>query len=231
VTSATYRKSSQVSSELAQRDPQNTLLARGPRVRLEAELIRDGALQAAGLLSLKMGGPGVYPPQPTSITTEGTYGALPWTPSPGEDRFRRSLYTYMKRTAPFAMFATFDAPSGEACVARREPSNSPLQALTLLNDVILMEAAQALGRLAGSQEGDDARKVEWLFRRCLTRPPSAEEATALSAFARGQRDRFAKGELDPRKFTADGEGDLVERATWTVVARVLMNLDETITKR
>ena len=160
VTSATYRQSSRVTPDLVQRDPQNVLLARGPRVRLEAELIRDAALHAAGLLSTKMGGPGVYPPQPASITTEGTYGALPWTPSPGEDRYRRSLYTYSKRTAPFAMYATFDAPSGEACLARRESSNSPLQALTLLNDTIFLEAAQALGRWTAVQSGNDDAKVE-----------------------------------------------------------------------
>lgn len=226
VTSATYRQSSRFTP-----DPQNVLLSRAPRVRLEAELIRDGALRAADLLSFKMGGPGVYPPQPETITTEGTYGALAWTPSPGEDRYRRGLYTYIKRTAPFAMYATFDAPSGEACLARREPSNSPLQALTLLNDVIFIEAAQSLGKHASTQANDDATKLTWLFRRTLTRPPTIEEINSLMAFATAQRARFANGELDPRKFTLGGDGDLVEQATWTVVARALLNLDETIVKR
>jgi hypothetical protein len=178
-----------------------------------------------------MGGPGVFPPQPPAITTEGTYGALTWTPSPGEDRYRRSLYTYLKRTAPFAMYATFDAPSGEACLARRESSNSPLQALTLLNDTIFLEAARALGRSAALQFGTDEQKAEWLLRRCLIRPASATEITELTGFAIQQRARFAKGELDPRKFTADGEGDLVDWASWTVVARALLNVDEFVMKR
>ncbi len=114
-------------------------------------------LKASGLLSPKIGGPSVFPPQPASVTSEGAYGALRWEPSPGEDRYRRGLYTFSKRTAPFAMFTTFDAPSGEACVARREVSNTPLQALTLLNDTVFVEAAQAFGRqlaaLPGSSRG------------------------------------------------------------------------------
>ncbi|HZY86218.1 MAG TPA: PSD1 and planctomycete cytochrome C domain-containing protein, partial [Gemmataceae bacterium] len=135
VTSATYRQSARVTPELLARDPENRLLARGPRFRLEAELLRDAALRASGLLSPRLGGPSVFPPQPPGVTTEGAYGALAWKPSAGPDRYRRGLYTFSKRTAPFAAFTTFDAPSGEACVARREASNTPLQALTLLNDV------------------------------------------------------------------------------------------------
>ena len=153
VTSATYRQSSRVTPELLARDPDNKLLARGPRLRLEAELVRDAALGASGLLSHKVGGPSVFPPQPAGVTAEGAYGALGWKPSEGPDRYRRGLYTFSKRTAPFAMFTTFDAPSGEACVARREVSNTPLQALTLLNDAVFIECAQALGRLAAAREG------------------------------------------------------------------------------
>lgn len=231
VTSATYRQSSRLSDELVQRDPQNVHLARGPRVRLEAEMVRDSALHAAGLLSSKMGGPGVFPPQPASITTEGTYGAFPWKPSPGEDRYRRSLYTFMKRTAPFAMYATFDAPSGEACLARRETSNSPLQALTLLNDTVFMEAAQALGPLTADQAGADREKAEWLFRRCLTRPPSDADMTALLAFINQQKARFASGSLDARKFVPNSDSNAIESATWTIAARALLNLDEAVTKR
>ncbi len=132
VTSATYRQSSRVTPELLAKDRDNRLLARGPRVRLEAEVIRDSVLQASGLLSERIGGPSVFPPQPPGVTTEGTYGGLAWNVSQGADRYRRGLYTFTKRTAPYAMFATFDAPSGEVCVARRDVSNTPLQALTLL---------------------------------------------------------------------------------------------------
>jgi hypothetical protein len=129
------------------------------------------------------------------------------------------------------MYATFDAPSGEACLARRESSNSPLQALTLLNDTIFLEAAQAVGESAASQAGSHEEKAEWLLRRCLTRPVSSAEIGWLANFALQQRTRFVAGHLDPRKFTADGEGDIVERATWTVAARALFNLDEMIMKR
>ena len=134
-TSATYRQSSEVTPQALAKDPENKLLSRAPRVRLEAELVRDTELKAAGLLTEKIGGPSVFPPQPASVTTEGTYGGLSWNVSTGPDRYRRGLYTFTKRTAPFAMLSTFDAPSGEACVARREVTNTPLQALTLLNDV------------------------------------------------------------------------------------------------
>jgi mono/diheme cytochrome c family protein len=233
VTSATYRQASRVSPELLARDPDNTLLARGPRFRLEAELIRDGALKSSGLLSEKIGGPSVFPPQPASITTEATYGALAWNTSKGEDRYRRSLYTYSKRTAPYALFSTFDAPSGEACVARREVSDSPLQALSLLNDTVFVETAQALGRVvAASQESDDARAAE-VFRRCLTRPPAKEELSLLVQFAHDQRERFSKKELNAEKVAGPGkagDADAVERATWTTVARSVMNLDEAVTK-
>ncbi|HWE96145.1 MAG TPA: PSD1 and planctomycete cytochrome C domain-containing protein [Tepidisphaeraceae bacterium] len=233
VTSATYRQSSRVSPELLARDPDNTLLARGPRFRLEAELIRDGALKASGLLSEKIGGPSVFPSQPASITTEATYGALAWNTSKGEDRYRRSLYTYSKRTAPYALFSTFDAPSGEACVARREVSDSPLQALSLLNDTVFVETAQALGRvIAASQESDEARAAQ-VFRRCLTRPPEKEELALLVQFAHDQRGRFGKKELDAEKVAGPGkagDADAVERATWTTVARSVMNLDEAVTK-
>ncbi|NBW86838.1 MAG: DUF1553 domain-containing protein, partial [Planctomycetia bacterium] len=145
VTSATYRQSAAAPPALVERDPGNVLLARGPRVRLEAEVIRDSLLEAAGLLSKKMYGPGVRPPQPEGVT-EVAYGNPKWAASGGEDRHRRSVYTFQKRTAPFAMVTTFDGPTGESCLARREVSNSALQSLTLLNDPMFVEAAQALGR-------------------------------------------------------------------------------------
>ena len=115
-------------------------------------MVRDLALKASGLLSEKIGGPSVYPPQPPGVSSEGAYGALKWTASAGEDRYRRGLYTFSKRTAPFAAFTTFDAPTGEVCVARREVSNTALQALTLLNDAAFIEAAQKLGRETAADE-------------------------------------------------------------------------------
>jgi hypothetical protein len=128
LTSNTYRQSAAITPAASANDPQNRLLSHFPRVRLEAEMVRDVALRVSSLLSEKIGGPSVFPPQPPGITSEGAYGPLTWTVSPGEDRYRRGLYTFAKRTAPYAMFATFNGPSGEACIARREISNTPLQA-------------------------------------------------------------------------------------------------------
>jgi hypothetical protein len=232
VTSAVYRQSSAVPAALAARDPQNVLLTRAPRFRLESEQIRDAALKASGLLSLKMGGPGVYPSQNPAVTSEGTYGKVEWKPSPGSERFRRTLYTFIKRTAPFAMTSTFDGPTGESCVARREVSNSPLQALTVLNDVIFQEAAQALGRLAAAAGGDDASRLALVFERCLTRRPNPGETDALLAFLQKQRQRLASGEIDPAKLAGlpDSNPDTAAQALWTALSRVVLNLDEAITK-
>jgi hypothetical protein len=230
VTSATYQQSSRVTPELLEKDSHNRLLSRGPRFRIEAELVRDAALRISGLFGAKIGGPSVFPPQPPGVTSEGTYGALPWRVSEGLDRYRRGLYTFSKRTAPYAMFTTFDAPSGEACVARRELSNTPLQALTLLNDAVFLEAAQALGRTLASSQISAEERITGLFRRCLTRPPTEEERTLLAEYFRTQRQRFASGELKAEAIAGAGAGDVVERAAWTVVARALLNLDETVTK-
>jgi hypothetical protein len=231
VLSATYQQSSRVTPELLAHDPENKLLAHGPRSRLEAELIRDSALRASGLLSEKVGGPSVFPPQPASVTTEGTYGGINWKPSPGTDRYRRGLYTFSKRTAPFAMYNTFDAPSGEACVARRDVSNTPLQALTLLNDVVFVEAAQAFGKVLTERGGPVDERVRDLFRRCLTRSPDPDEVAALTNFFDTQKRRFEAKELDAAAIAGPGIGDMNERAAWTAVARVVLNLDESISKR
>ena len=158
------------------------------------------------------------------------YGGPGWPTSTGEDRYRRSIYTFMKRTAPFAMFNTFDAPTGESCVARRDVSNTPLQALTLLNDVFFVEVSQALGRTLAAREGTTEARLQLAFRRCLTRPPSPEEVALLTKFFETQKQRFASGELDPKLVAGDGPGDLVERAAWTALVRALLNLDEMITK-
>ena len=230
VMSATYQQSSRATPELLAKDPENRLLARGPRVRLEAEVIRDAALRASGLLAERVGGPSVFPPQPAGVTTEGTYGGLDWRVSPGGDRYRRGLYTFTKRTAPFAMATTFDAPSGEVCVARREVSNTPLQALTLLNDPVFEEAAQALGRLMAATDGSVEERVDALFRRCLTRPPDRDELTRLAQFFQSQKRRFELKELDAAKIAGPGTGEAGERAAWTILARVILNLDEAVTK-
>lgn len=230
VTSAAYRQSSKVTPELLQKDPENRLLARGPRVRLEAEIIRDSVLKAAGLLSLKMGGPGVYPPQPGSVTTEGTYGALAWTPNEGEDRYRRGLYTFAKRTAPFAMLATFDGPSGEACVARRDVSNTPLQALTLLNDVVFTEAAQAVGRTMVAEMGSLDERLTRLFRRFLARSPAQNEIALFKQFFEERQKQFQGNPAEADKLAGKGTGSTADRAAWAALARVLMNLDEFVNK-
>jgi hypothetical protein len=212
VTSQTYKQSSVRTDEAGRIDPENVLLSRGSRFRLDAEIIRDSALKAAGLLSAKMGGPGVYPPQPASVTTEGTYGKVEWKTSEGEDRHRRSLYTFIKRTAPFAMSTTFDAPTGESCLPRRDVSNSPLQALTLLNDQMFVEAAQAMAKAVIAAAPDDEARLRNVFRRCLTRPPAEDELAMLKTFLQKQRDRKLEGE-----------------ALWAEVCRAVLNLDEAIT--
>jgi hypothetical protein len=231
VLSATYRQSSHLTPELIERDPENIWLARGPRFRLDAELVRDAALARSGLLTTKIGGPSVFPPQPANITTEGAYGQLTWNVSEGPDRYRRSLYTFAKRTAPYAMFNTFDAPSGEACVARRDRSNTPLQSLTLLNDETFLDAARALGRLIATSTGSTDDLARTLFYRCLDRPPTPEELQQLLDFYENQRQRFASGDLPPNKILGTDESSHpVEQAAWTAAARVLLNLDEAIVK-
>lgn len=234
VTSATYRQSARATPAQRARDPDGRLLSRAPRFRLDAELVRDLALRASGLLARRIGGPSVFPPQPEGIGGL-SYGALAWKTSNGEDRYRRGLYTYMKRTAPYAMFALFDAPSGEACTARRNRTNTPLQALTMLNDPVFVEAAQALARRVSSPRAtflDDGERVSAIFRRVLTRRPTPAEEQELLAFHAEQRQRLVRGELDPAAVTGElpPGHDPVETAAWSCVARVILNLDETITR-
>lgn len=237
VTSATYRQASAVSRELAARDPENRLLARGPRVRLEAEVIRDTMLAASGLLSEKMYGPGVRPPQPAGVT-EVAYGSPAWNASEGEDRYRRSIYTFQKRTAPFAMTTTFDGPTGEACLPRRDVSNSPLQALTLLNDPMFLEIAGALGKAAVASGDTDVARLDAVGRRVLSRPFSREEAEVLLDYLARIRLRLQEGELNAVALVgmqAETGGpvglETCEHAAWMLVARAVMNLDEAVVKR
>jgi hypothetical protein len=230
VTSATYRQAA-ASGESAVRDPDNVWLARASRLRLDAELIRDAALRASGLLVARIGGPSVFPPQPEG-TGGLTYGSFEWQTATGEARFRRGLYTFAKRTAPYVAFSLFDGPSGETCLARRERTNTPLQALALLNDVVFGEAARALGRIASETPGDDAARVRALFRRCLARPAQASELAAVLAFASRQEERLRAGELSAATILGAGEDAdaSLGAAKWTLVARVVLNLDEMIVR-
>jgi len=229
VTSRTYRQSSKVTPESHDRDAENVLLSRGPRLRLEAEIIRDSVLAASGLLSRRQGGPPVKPPQPEGVT-EAAYGRPKWVASTGEDRNRRSLYTFIKRTAPFAMYVTFDASSGEACLAQRDVSNTALQGLTLLNDVIFLEAARALAQRAFILTGDDRVKAEQLFRWVLTRPPEPAELDDLVSFISSQRAAFADRRGDAELLTDSKGDDAPELAAWVAVSRAILSLDETITR-
>lgn len=215
VMSEAYRQSAVVQPDQRQQDPQNIWLTRSARPRLEAEVIRDSVLRAAGLLSEKKGGPGVRPPQPAGVT-ETAYGSPSWNASEGEDRYRRSVYTFMKRTAPFAMFNTFDAPSGESCLARRERSDTPLQALTLLNDVMMMEASEALGKTLSTTAGSDADRVELAFRRILSRRPTPEESATLVEFVAQVRSHC--------------KPEQAATIPWTSLARALFSLDEAIVR-
>lgn len=230
VTSSTYRQSAAAGAEAYRRDPENRWLARGARVRLDAELVRDSMLAAAGLLTHRLGGPSVFPPQPAGVTSEGTYGPLEWKESQGADRYRRGLYTFSKRTAPYAMFATFDAPSGESCVARREVSNTPLQALTSLNDAVVFDAAREMGSQISLDPQDEKSKAELLFRRCLVRPPTPDEVVMLVGFYHAQRERLVRGEVSAEEIAPGEKADAVDRAAWTLVARALLNVDEMIVK-
>lgn len=226
VTSATYRQAS------SRKDGQiihARLLNAFPRTRLEAEMIRDTILSGTGLLSEKMGGPSVYPQQPAGVTTEGTYGKLDWTTSPGEDRYRRGLYTFMKRTAPYAMFATFDAPTGEACLPRREVSNSPLQALSMLNDPVIMDAAVQFGIKVEQMPGDDRGRIEQVFLALLTRLPSEQEVGRILEFRKTILEDFESGRSDFKKIV--GEKGSLQQASWAMLVRTILNLDEGVTKR
>jgi hypothetical protein len=231
VLSATYRQDSAAPAALRERDPHNDLFARGPSFRLRAELVRDQALAVGGLLSPKVGGPSVMPPQPDGVWGQ-IYSGARWQASEGEDRHRRSLYTFWRRTSPHPAMTVFDAPSREYCVVRRIRTNTPLQALVTWNDAEFVAAAQALaGRvLAERPDGDDAARLERLFRRCLLRAPDAAERERLLAFVRAQRARLAVDGARARQIAAADGPDAGERAAWTLCASVLLNLDEFLTK-
>ena len=230
VTSATYRQSSHF--DRAVDDPYNRLLARGPRFRLDAETIRDAALLASGLLDARVGGPSVFPVQPEGIWANPYDGSsVKWTTSAGTDIYRRSLYTFLRRTAPYPMMTTFDAPSREFCTVRRVRTNTPLQALNLLNDEALFDMARALAeRMRGDQDGGVAARLGYGFRRCLTRAPSTAELARLERLYHEQLEIYRHDPAAARQVAKGMAGDPAEAAALTMVANVLLNLDEMLTK-
>lgn len=228
VNSSTYKQSSLITDGA---DKDNVLLARGPRVRLEAEMIRDSVLKSCGLLSTKIGGPSVYPPQPPGVTSEGTYGGLNWKASDGENRYRRAIYTFSKRTAPYAMFSTFDAPSGEICLARREASNTPLQALTLLNDIVITESAQGFAKTIVLNQKSLNENIYLVFRSILTRPPTIQEVKLLTDFYTSSLTYLNKSPEGVPKITGSTQERSTEQAAWVLLIRSLLNLDEALVKR
>jgi hypothetical protein len=239
-TSATYQQSSAASAELRERDPRNRWLARGPRFRAEAEVVRDLALSASGLTSNNIGGPPIIPPVPQNVLDYNfTYPAY-WTPTQGPDRYRRTLYAFRKRSMPDPVLSSFDAPNGDFSCARRLRSNTPLAALTGLNEVIFTEAAQAMALRVLREAGpDDALRAEYAFRLCTSRMPSPAEREEILHLLESRRQRLAEGWLDIREVATGDSAKLPDippnttpqdAAAWTLVSRVLLNLDETISK-
>ncbi len=234
VMSNAYRQSSSVAPALAERDPYNRLLARGPRFRMEAEMIRDVALAAGGLLSPKIGGPSVYPYQPEGIW-DVPYSSAKWEESSGEDRYRRGLYTFLRRSSPYPSMVTFDAPSRETCTIRRTRTNTPLQALNGLNDPVYFEAARALARrVLAEGGGSEASRASYAFRILTARQAPPAQLNEITGWLERERTRLQKAPEAAAQLLGEaptpGE-DPAEVAAWTLVSNVLLNMDETVTKQ
>jgi hypothetical protein len=237
VTSATYRQSSKVTPEVTERDPDNRLLAHGPRFRMGAEVVRDQALAVSGLLSRKMFGPPVRPPRPNMGLNAAFGGALDWATSAGEDMHRRALYTEWRRTSPYPSMVTFDAPNREVCTLRRNRTNTPLQALVTLNDPVYVEAAQALARrmIAGGSTVEDRTRTG--FRLALIRPPSETELHRIVALHDTVLTTYRQDEKKAVEMATNPIGpvpkgaDVADLAAWATVANTILNLDETVMKR
>lgn len=237
VNSATFQQSARATPELIARDPDNQLLARGPRFRLSAEMIRDQALAIAGLLSPKMYGPPVQPPRPNLGLRSAFGGLTDWKTSAGEDRYRRALYTNWRRTTPYPSMTTFDSPSREFCSIRRIRTNTPLQALVTLNDPAFVEAAQGLARRIVAEGGDSVdTRAEFAIRACLARPATESELEQLTDLYAQSVSGLSDSPSDAANLATDpigpaaGGADVLELAGWTVVGNVLMNLDEFLTR-
>jgi hypothetical protein len=236
VSSATYRQASKVTPELYAKDQYNRLLARGPRVRVEGEVVQDIALAVSGLLNPKIGGPSIYPPIPGNIG-DTAYGGFSWPETKGEDRHRRGIYTYWKRSLPFPTLMAFDAPTSETSCPRRARSNTPLQALTTLNEKSFVEASQAMAlRVIKEGGADDRARAAYAFQLCTGHKPAPDEVTKLLQFWKEQYDYFedrtaaaaSVALADPAKIPPDV--NLHKVAAWAMVSRAILNLDETITK-
>ena len=240
VTSATYRQASRMAPELRAKDVENRLLARGPRFRLDAEFVRDNALAVSGLLNREIGGASVYPYQPPGLWEEMSFGdrftAQEYAPSRGKDLYRRSMYTFWKRTVPPAQLATFDAPDREKCTVRRARTNTPLQALILMNDPTYVEAARTLAEKMIAASDDSAARLAYAFRRAMAREPTASERDVLLTLLHQQLEEYRGDAEAARDLLSVGESkpsaasDSTELAAWTMVASTVLNLDETITK-
>ncbi|MFO1451784.1 MAG: PSD1 and planctomycete cytochrome C domain-containing protein [Opitutaceae bacterium] len=240
VTSATYRQTSRVAPAALEKDPRNRLLARGPRFRAEAELVRDIALQTAGLLHEELGGPSVFPPVPESLFSESYLDVDFWKTATGKDRYRRSLYVFRRRSMPDPVLASFDAPNGDSACAGRVRSNTPLAALTGLNETVFVESAQALAlRILREGGRTDADRAAFGFRLCTGRKAKRGEVDDLLTLIRASRLRMADGWV-PARVVAFGDADKLpalpagttpnDAAAWTIASRVLLNLDETLSK-
>ncbi|MCH2202099.1 MAG: DUF1549 and DUF1553 domain-containing protein [Fuerstiella sp.] len=238
VTSATYRQSSTATRDRLRIDPNNRLFSRGPVFRMDAEMIRDNALAVSGLLTRQAGGPGVFPYQPPGVFEQiHSYGTQ-WELSTNGQQYRRALYTWWKRTAPYPSMITFDAPRRNVCVERRPRTNTPLQALVTLNDPVFVQCAAALGRRMATQiEGDVRQKAAYGFQLCVARQPTSEEIDQLSELYYENVDIYTHDPTAARIFSDSDASDAmptsvtaVELAAWAVVGNVLLNLDETLTK-
>lgn len=234
VTSATYRQVSRHRDELFVVDPQNALLGRQNRLRVEAEIVRDLSLDVAGLLSKKIGGPSVFPALPPGITDLSYAGNFKWTNSTGEDRNRRGMYTFFKRTAPHPNLTTFDCPDANLTCVERRASNTPLQALITLNNETFLEASQAFAkRLLSHSSKDDAARLTHAFRLCVARVPSDRELHQLTGLLTANRDFYRAHQDDSKKLAGAIEvsgASPDETAAWIATARIVLNLDEFITR-
>jgi mono/diheme cytochrome c family protein len=239
VSSATYRQSSRVTPEFYSHDPFNRLLARAPRLRVESETVRDITLATSGLLNPKLGGPSVYPPIPEGVLALG-YNVMKWPTEFGDNRYRRSLYTFWKRSVPYPALLVFDTPNGDFSCARRTRSNTPLQALTTLNERLFIESAQALAlRVLNERDMNDRERLVLAFRLCTGRKPEANELHPLLNLLADQTRSFDRNEApatlvaapDPINPPKLPPGTIMnDVAAWTMVCRVILNLDETITR-
>ncbi len=240
VTTDAFRRSSRLTPEVAAADPANRLYARGPRWRLDAEQIRDNALAVSGLLNLTMGGRGVKPYQPPNIWEPIGYGdsnTRYYLQEHGDALYRRSLYVFLKRTAPPPFMSNFDAPNREQACLMRERSNTPIQALQLLNDVQFFEAARALAERALAEGGAaTAERIVYLYRTVLSRRPEADEVRLLATALEKQRAIYRRDPAAATKVVDSGESKPkravpdVEIAAWTMIANLMLNLDETLNR-